>query len=44
MRTSEMDIRTVSEIQIEHEGSFARLDSAFTRRDFVAFDRAVRTT
>jgi ketosteroid isomerase-like protein len=30
------------EIQIEREGLFARLDSAFMRRDFVAFDRDVR--
>jgi ketosteroid isomerase-like protein len=42
MKTRDTDIRTDEETQIRREGLFARLDSAFMRRDHVVFDEAVR--
>ncbi len=44
MSTLERDIRTERDIQIEREGLFARLDSVFMRRDFVAFDQTYGKT
>jgi ketosteroid isomerase-like protein len=42
MKTRETDIRIEGETQVGREGLFARLDDAFMRRNFVAFDEAVR--
>lgn len=42
MKTRHTGIRTEGKTQIEREVLFARLDGAFMRRDYVAFDEAVR--